>query len=412
MPSVARSRPVGVNLASCGGHDVNEPWHDWIPGVLNKTQMKALVNEGLITTTGTVDDLLDESSLDLTLSEEAYRMIGGSVKPVGDRTYAWFLNQKALAEKVPADEDGSFSLGAKKTYIFKVRERLETNLGAIGVPGKATAKSSVGRVDVLVRLIVNGMNTYESFNPDALKHQAGDMYLEITPITFPVKVRPGKSLSQLRFFYGDPQQVEVGSSDVLYRTIFNDHKKHDGSLNVDLHNTDVGGLPAAAFCAEPSSSADAIPLWVMEPKPDPCRHWKVKESKDNRLTIEAEQFYILRSKERLSVPPGIAIYCRASDETIGEMRIHYAGFVHPWFGLRRTDGEKGTPLTFEVRGHQVKVSLADGERMANLTFYRMSQDATEPSPTGYEDQTLQLSKFFDSWPPKLKRNADDRVEAA
>lgn len=29
---------------------------------------------------------------------------------------------------------------------------------------------------------------------------------------------------------------------------------------------------------------------------------------------------------------GVAVYCRPSDETIGEMRIHYAGFVHPGFG--------------------------------------------------------------------------------
>ena len=116
------------------------------------------------------------------------------------------------------------------------------------------------------------------------------------------------------------------------------------------------------------------------------------------------------------MPAGIAIYCRASDETIGEMRIHYAGFVHPYFGLRRSDKTKGTPLIFEVRGHQVQVSLADKEKMANLIFYRMSEDAEAPTEgekgsDEYGDQDLKLSKFFNPWPKKLKRNSDGTVEA-
>ena len=118
-----------------------------------------------------------------------------------------------------------------------------------------------------------------------------------------------------------------------------------------------------------------------------------------RLYIESDNFYILRSKEKICVPGGVAIYCRASDETIGEMRIHYAGFVHPHFGRLREDGSKGTPLIFEVRGHQLQVSLADNEKMANLIFYRMSEDAPNPSADelekekhgGYGNQNLKLS---------------------
>ena len=153
-------------------------------------------------------------------------------------------------------------------------------------------------------------------------------------------------------------------------------------------------------------------------KPDPCAYWRLSESTNGRLIIKNERFYLLRSRELISVPAGIAVYCRASDETIGEMRIHYAGIVHPWFGLERKDGRKGTPLIFEVRGHQVDVSLADGERMANLTFYRMSEDAPQSvgslddEPTVYEQQTLQLSKFFGSWPEKLRKGSDGGFQAA
>ncbi len=130
------------------------------------------------------------------------------------------------------------------------------------------------------------------------------------------------------------------------------------------------------------------------------------------MALKQNEFYILRSKERLALPAGVAAYCRAIDETIGEMRIHYAGFVHPFFGRDRKDGTVGTPLIFEVRGHDVEVSLADAEIMAKLLFYRMSKDAVKGQPSPYDDQELKLSAFFRDWPEKLKQNVDGSVQAA
>src|SRR5213078_579320 len=109
------------------------------------------------------------------------------------------------------------------------------------------------------------------------------------------------------------------------------------------------------------------------------------------INIEKESFYILRSKELMALPAGIAVYCRATDETIGEMRIHYAGFVHPHFGRDRSDGQTGTPLIFEVRGHDVRVLLKDGEKLARLTFYRMAEYSDSTGPGDYSDQVLKLS---------------------
>jgi dCTP deaminase len=385
---------------------MSDPWNNWIPGVLNQEQMQALCEWDLIKLNVPFDEgFLDASSIDLHLTEDAYRMCKGSVKPTRERPYSYFLKQPYLAEKLPAETGGTFSLKRKETYVFKLRERLGKPLADLGIFGQATAKSSVGRVDVLARLIVDGMDTYESFDPHCFDSGCGDMYLEITPITFSVLVKPGKSLSQLRLFYGNPSNVEVAGEE-LFRAVFSEPKKIDGSLTVDITNTPIGGLDAAAFYADPTSTGDKlspIALWKdSEEKAQPTEYWKLKPADEHsRLKIESEKFYILRSKEKIRVPAGIAIYCRASDETIGEMRIHYAGFVHPHFGLSHDGGRGGTPLIFEVRGHQVNVSLADGERMANLTFYRMSKDAPPPKPSGYEDQILKLSQFFQPW-PKLK----------
>ena len=406
------------------GKNLKYPWQDWIPGVLNKSQVTELCDEGIITVEGPLESILDHSSIDLTLSDDGFRMSKGSVKPSPAHPYQWFLNKKrGLAEQLSAASDGTYELAARETYVFKLRERLEKELAEGGFYGQATAKSSVGRVDVLARLIVDGMDTYESFDPEGLNRRSGDMYLEITPTTFNVRVKPGIALSQLRLFYGKPANAEMRGRE-LYRTVLHGPGADDGSLSADVTNTRICKLPVAALCAK-LGPHDAIPLWKEKEeskRPDPCKYWRFVKADDKiRLKIEETNFYLIRSKEKISVPGGVAIYARASDETIGEMRIHYAGFVHPFFGRRRKDGEIGTPLMFEVRGHQVHVSLADREKMANLTFYRMSQDCEEEkeeekekqTETGaYETQTLELSKFFRKWPDKLKGNDDGSVEAA
>jgi dCTP deaminase len=163
------------------------------------------------------------------------------------------------------------------------------------------------------------------------------------------------------------------------------------------------GKSVSAFRAK-RSCEEAVKLWKADfKKPNPLDFWEfdVSDSK-NRLPIGETNFYILRSKERIFLPRGVCIYCRAIDETIGEMRIHYAGFVHPFFGHRKNaDAKKGTPLIFEVRGHDVNVMLNNNEKLAKLTFYRMSEDCEDPDPedlSPYNEQILKLSTFFGDFP--------------
>src|SRR5665213_385496 len=269
---------------------MTHPWSDWIPGVLNRRQTKILCAEALFTIEpDSIDKAVDNSAVDLSLSDQGYEMIHGSLKPDGSRPYIYFLNKKDLARRLVTEDDGSYVLTRKKTYIFKIREHLERDLGRIGVYGQATAKSSVGRVDVLARLIVDGMNTYESFDPSGLERQSGEMYLEITPITFNVRVRPGISLSQLRLFYGNPKDAEIRGPE-LYKTVFKGSDfSTDGGLAVDLNNTQIGGIEASAFCAEEPREEVVIQLWDENAAGSPCPYWKLKYSKPARgLEIEPD----------------------------------------------------------------------------------------------------------------------------
>jgi deoxycytidine triphosphate deaminase len=395
------------------------PWKDdrWLPGVLNYIQMKELKECGLIqNSAGRIGR--NDSAIDLHLSSEAYIMTKGSIKPF-EKNYSDIIKDHYYAEPHNPLSNNTFYLEKEQCYVFKIQEKLHPAIvNSSPFYGQATAKSSVGRVDVIARLIVDGMKEYEKFTPNGVT--TGEMFLEITPITFDVVVKEGISLSQLRFCNGD-FEVSTMRDEKFIDAILNlsHHPKNSATLSVDVSNFKITNkLAAAAYCANNGKSKKALELWADEGTYSAPEFWVPVESNEEQniksITIKKNNFYILRSLERISLPPGVCIYCRAMDETLGEMRIHYAGFVHPLFGLNREDKKTGTPLIFEVRGHNVDVLLTQGEILARLFFYRMSCLAEEPisekpksndkkgilnshQPVAYGDQELKLSKFFKPW---------------
>jgi dCTP deaminase len=348
--------------------------------------------------------------MDLTLGHDGYWLKRGAVKP--QNSYLHFLLDSGtdLVQPLQFEIDGSLVLEKGNTYVFRIEQRLNPFLQSEDIYGQATARSTIGRLDVLARLIVDGMDRYEEFIPTRIA--SGEMFLEITPLTFRVRVKPGIPISQLRLFYGEPETSIIKGKE-LFRTVLPNiemqENERDGCLTLDLSeppnaNTQAGSAFRAINNPEP------IPLWTTDPKPNPKQYFELTPAEQHgshkRLAVETGRFYILRSKQRIRLTKNVAVYCRATDETFGEMRIHYAGFVHPFFGRQRKDGgDKGTPLCFEVRGHDVQLVLNDGEKMAQLDFYRMSEDCLEevtteekePQKRDYTDQDLQLSKIFADW---------------
>lgn len=228
-----------------------EPWRDWIPGVLSKEQLRELCQQGYIANVEGYDSPngpLDYSSLDLTLGDEGYCMKKGSVKPFGAR-YEHRIRTQELATRLEPDQDGAFLLNSTHTYLFKLKEKITFKEDA-QLYGQATAKSTIGRMDVLARLIVDGADQYEGFNPNALTQGSGDLYLEITPMTFNVRVKEGIPLSQLRIFRGSPENSEIRGREVYGSLLHNEHgEATDGSLSVDLQSAAIHGQEVCAFCA-------------------------------------------------------------------------------------------------------------------------------------------------------------------
>lgn len=374
-----------------------KPWAEWVPGVLCPAQINALYRANFI---GGRKPEADGSAFDLTLGSSAWILNKGAVKPTG-KNFIEVLEKAGLATRLRFEKNGTLLLDTGKTYLVSLEQWFpkRKQMKDADFFGQATAKSSVGRLDVLARFVLDGMKSYEDFTPDALVEGNGRTYLEITPLSFPIRVKKGTSLSQLRLFYGRPEDVEV-RGDLIWKAAVADYKPATARmLSVNLAAETIGGLSAVAFATKREGGTE-IKTWG-KGNHAPWKHWRLVPPSAKTIELKAGDFYILRSRERLRLPLGIAAYCRATDETIGEMRIHYAGFVHPGFGLGRKDDEEGTPLIFEVRGHDFPVTLRDGEKMAKLSFYRMSQDGDTPNDV-YNDQELKLSKFFASWPDTLE----------
>src|SRR5258708_9767516 len=148
-----------------------QKYNNWIPGVLSRRQIKQLIADGLIDSPSSDSKSFDHSSFDLHMTAEVYKMADGSVKPSGGR-YLYLAKQESTLEKLVPDSRGEFLLERLNTFVVKVAERLllKDFIENVGdVYGQATAKSSVGRVDVLARLIVDGARDYESFRSEDVK---------------------------------------------------------------------------------------------------------------------------------------------------------------------------------------------------------------------------------------------------
>jgi dCTP deaminase len=166
-------------------------------GLFGRQKIRAMIGRKLIKAeTPLESSQLQPASLDLRLSKEAYRVrssfLPGRDHTVRDRLKSLNAEPVSLAGKGAVLEKGI-------VYIARLMERLELRPN---LSGAANPKSSTGRIDIFTRLIVDGG---EAFDEVPLDYQ-GELWLEISPRSFSVRVKAGVKLSQVRFRSRHPQQ--------------------------------------------------------------------------------------------------------------------------------------------------------------------------------------------------------------
>src|SRR5918996_603244 len=139
-----------------------------------------------------VPEQIQPASLDLRLGEVAYR-VRASFLPGPNTTVAERIDELKLHEI--ALSDGAV-LETGCVYIVPLLESLAL---PDAIAASANPKSSTGRLDVFTRVIAD-----ETRGFDRISHgYHGPLYAEISPKTFPVLVREGSRLSQIRFRHGN-----------------------------------------------------------------------------------------------------------------------------------------------------------------------------------------------------------------
>src|SRR5213078_3218670 len=201
-----------------------------------------------------VESQIQPASLDLRLGEVAFR-VRASFLPGPRTTVAERIDELKLHEI--ALSDGAV-LETGCVYIVPLIESLAL---PDEIAAAANPKSSTGRLDVFTRVIADETRGFDRIK--AGYH--GPLYAEISPRTFPVLVREGSRLSQIRFRHGngllDPEALRA----LHARERLVDDSDADVSegiaVSVDLSGLGPDGWSATAPSATPgSSTSSAAPV--------------------------------------------------------------------------------------------------------------------------------------------------------
>ena len=363
-------------------------------GLFGRQKIKAMIGRKLIQAETPVEpSQLQPASLDLRLSKEAYRVrasfLPGRERSVRERLESLNAEPVSLAGKGAVLEKGI-------VYVARLMERLELRPN---LSGAANPKSSTGRIDIFTRLIVD---RGEAFDEVPLDYK-GELWLEISPRSFSVRVKAGTKLNQVRFRSRNSQQRDKHTFTLDDAEI---RKRHlaaplvDGPLDLRegvALRVDLGGLSEPVVGYRAIRNSDVIDVnrlrgYAMEDFWEPIR-----AREDRRLILDPDQFYILASRERVQIPSDLAAEMAPIDPAIGEFRVHYAGFFDPGFGQGK-DGRPSARAVLEVRSRDVPFLLEDGQPVGRLVYEKLAglpdtlygADAT----SNYQHQGLKLSKHF------------------
>jgi dCTP deaminase len=361
-------------------------------GILPSQRIRELIAHERITTAVPVeDDQIQPSSLDLRLGPVGYRM-QASFLPGPKATVESRIKDLAMS-KIDLTRPTVFEKGC--VYLVPLMEQL--NLTSEW-SAKANPKSTTGRLDIFTRLICDGGTEFERV-PEGYK---GTLYAEVVPRTFTIIVQAGVKLNQLRFVRGCPppsdttlQELDEQETLVYGAGDLPAEARINRGLMISLN---LQGDPQHRLIGyRARQNTPAIDL-LKKDHYDPEDFWDpIYEPRYRQIILNPDDFYILLSKEKVRIPPAYAAEMVAYDPSMGEFRIHYAGFFDPGFGYGASD-VKGSHAVLEVRSHEVPFLIEDGQIVGRLIYERLLAHSDKIYGMGigssYQGQGLALSKQF------------------
>ncbi len=391
-------------------------------GILPDNVLKEFVESGYITSPNgeKIVDQIQPTSLDLTLGERAWELRGEPTNSMPiDRV---------------AKDDFSIKNGTilhpGKTYLIELNERFnpenfpskEYDIEEIHI--HANPKSSAGRTGMLSKLYIPGSEMSEvvgigkheygeafaivnNHNDSVPSQYKGKLYVLVSPGPFPVKLKKGDSINQVRLYYGNLEESELDVRNLyeklykrnIYLVEYRNNKPveklkiHNNGIEMSMHlKRDKKTILEARKTSKPvlfERGANKL-----------TDFFKIKQvGKDGLFTLKKDGFYIIGTRELFRLPTEETL--RGSDTSpfaaeippydydgIGKARIHGAGFVEYGFGI-------SSPSLIIMEVHPFSnILIEDGSPVGVLKLYKISRPPENSYNGSYNRQTLTPGKYF------------------
>ncbi len=374
-----------------GGGSSGNVLHYRNTGIIPYQGIGALIREGGVESTKDIEpSQLQPASLDLRLGRRAYR-VRASFLPNSNSAV---MERIAQLDGLPAIDLAEGAVLEKGVvYVAEIEEHARLPSDILGI---ANPKSSIGRLDVLTRLVTDRATAFDRIEAG----YRGPLFVEIAPQTFSIVVRQGSRLTQVRFQRGKPA---MPASEIQSRYERGDLLRVDGGrlplreamvpVTVDLR----GGGPAAAVGFKAKKNTNKIDIDKVNFY-RPGDFWEKMPADNGRIYLDPGDFHILGTREDIGVPPQLAAEMVPFDPISGEYRAHYAGFFDPGFGW--IDGQaRGSRAVLEVRSYGVSFSLEHAQIVGWLRYSWIAggkPDRVYGTDLGssYQGQGIALSKPF------------------
>jgi dCTP deaminase len=353
-------------------------------GVLPAQALRQMIARGAISATPQItEDQLQPASLDLRLGQVAYRVrasfLAGAGRTLRARLDEFTMHQMDLTQGAVLEKNC--------VYLIPLAESLALPPGVTAV---ANAKSSSGRLDLLTRTITDGGVEFDRI----AEGYHGPLYAEVCPRSFSVLVRAGQRLNQIRFRSGHAvlSDAALAALHAQEPLVTGQAVISEGlGFSVDLRPA-AGTL--VGYRAKPHAGVVDLDRIGHYPAAD---FWEELHTSDGRIILDPGAFYILVSREAVTIPPDYAAEMAPYLAMVGEFRVHYAGFFDPGFGHAAAGGT-GSRGVLEVRCHEAPFVLEHGQVVGRLVYEKMSKRPETLYGAGissnYQGQGLKLAKQF------------------
>lgn len=344
------------------------------------THLKELIANNTIKSIDGCDlsEYVQPTSIDIPLCDKAYL--------VKQKFLPFSKEIKEIAKEMTLEEV-DLSKGAilfkGQTYLIPCMEiDLPEELSI-----RVSPKSSIGRIDLLTRTIFDNSGLYDTVEAGS----SGQLWIEVSPQSFNVKLSKGLSLTQLRVFTNEKSEaidfdkeklIFTEEGTLLPNKVFDNNKL---ILNLSVKSNSLVGYEAI----HTNEVIDLAKIGEHE--------WKkffreINLNGENAFTLEKDRFYIVITKEKIRVPGEYSMEMVPFFHLVGELRAHYAGFFDPGWGC-----DDGAIAVLEIRPHET-LTVYDGQPICLVEYFNnkdIPKNLYGNAGNNYHLQTgPRLAKYF------------------